>query len=131
MPACWTARLGGVGILEVTGVTARDDRGLFLDLGLEGACRKSSGMSFQFSIAEGVGVVLGGTRVGAEADFGGGGGREGFATTGGGAFRGCRDCSSALGFFSQLFNEDCIVAAGWSLVSGDVFPSSGGIQGRW
>ena len=79
----------GEGMREMAGVTARDGRGLFLDRGLEGAWRKSSGMSFQFSIAVGVGVVLEGTRVGAETDFGGGGGRFILGDTIGGAFGSC------------------------------------------
>lgn len=75
----------GVGIPE-TGVTARDERGLFFALGRDGACRKSSGMSFQFSMAAGVGVVVGGARGGAEADFGGGGGRLAFGGMDGSPF---------------------------------------------
>lgn len=108
---CWTGRILGEGIVEATGVTARDERGLFFDLGREGACRKSSGISFQFSMAEGVGVVVRGTPVGAEADFGGGGGRLVFGGTTTGTFRGCWCCFSELDFFSQLVSEDCMV--GW------------------
>ena len=62
----------------LAGVTARDERGLFFERGLEGACRKSSGMSFQFSMGCGtveVVEVVEGARGGAEEDFGGGGGR--------------------------------------------------------
>lgn len=69
-------RVTGVGTLEVArGVTALDERGLFFDLGREGACKKSSGMSFQLSMAFGTGVVVERTRGGADVDFGGGGGR--------------------------------------------------------
>jgi hypothetical protein len=103
-------RVTGVGTLEVArGVTALDDRGLFLNLGLDGACRKSSGMSFQLSIAFGTDVLAERTRGGAEVDFGGGGGR--FAVDGatGGDFRGCSFCLAASGFFSQPVKEDCIV----------------------
>jgi hypothetical protein len=57
----------------VVGVPVRDGRGLFFDLGLDGACRKSSGISFQLSM-DGTGVFADGPRAGAEADFGGGGG---------------------------------------------------------
>lgn len=75
----------GVGTLEgPAGVTAREERGLFFDLGLDGGCRKSSGISFQLSMAEGTGVVTEGTREGAEVDFGGGGGRLSVALAGGG-----------------------------------------------
>ena len=109
---CWTGRVVGVGILEVAGVPARDGRGLFFDRGREGACRKSSGMSFQFSMAEGIGVVVEGTRTGAEADFGGGGGRLSLGDGNGGPFEGGPDCLTESGFFSQLFSEDCIVTDG-------------------
>jgi hypothetical protein len=98
----------GEGMRETVGVTAREERGLFFDRGLDGAWRKSSGMSFQLSIAGGVGVVVEATRVGADADFGGGGGRFVLGDMIGGAFGGCVVCLSRLGFFSQLFNEDCI-----------------------
>lgn len=75
--------MGTLGV--AAGVTFREERGLFFDLGLVGACRKPSGMSFQLSIAEGTAVVVEGTRVGAEADLGGGGGRFGaVAAIGGG-----------------------------------------------
>lgn len=67
-------RMTGVFTLEpLAGVTALDDRGLFLDLGREGAWRKSSGMSFQLSMVA-TGVVVEGMRDGAEVAFGGGGG---------------------------------------------------------
>jgi hypothetical protein len=101
----------GVGTLEVgAGVTVCDERGLLLDLGREGACRKSSGISFQLFIACGTGVVVEGTREGAVFDLGGGGGRF----IGGGAAEGdfgvCPCCCPlATGFFSQLDIEDCIV----------------------
>lgn len=62
-------------------------------------------------MAEGVGVVVRGTPVGAEADFGGGGGRLVFGGTTTGTFRGCWCCFSELDFFSQLVSEDCMV--GW------------------
>jgi hypothetical protein len=88
MAGCWAEREMGEGMREMVGVTAREGRGLFFDRGLDGAWRKSSGMSFQFSIAEGVGVVLEGTRVGAETDFGGGGGRVVLGDRIGGAFGG-------------------------------------------
>jgi hypothetical protein len=101
----------GVGILDVAGVAALDGRGLFFDRGLEGACRKSSGMSFQFSMAEGVGVVVEGTRTGAEADLGGGGGRFILGDSNGGPFEGCSGCLTESGFFSQLVSDDCIVMA--------------------
>jgi hypothetical protein len=117
MAGCWVDRDTGEGLREMAGVTVREGRGLFLDRGLDGAWRKSSGMSFQFSMAEGVGVVLEGTRVGADTDFGGGGGRFVLGDIIGGAFEGCTGCLSRLGFFSQLFNEDCIAGReglGWS-----------------
>jgi hypothetical protein len=101
-------RATGVGTLEVaSGVTAADERGLFFDLGLDGACRKSSGISFQLSMDFGTGVVEEGTRVGAEVDFGGGGGRfvDGGAL-GSGGFSVCTCCLEASGFFSQLDMED-------------------------
>lgn len=88
LAGCWRDGVLGVSIPEPTGVTARDERGLFFDLGLDGACRKSSGMSFQLSMAEGVGVVVGGTRGGAEVDFGGGGGRLDFGGITGGTLVG-------------------------------------------
>jgi hypothetical protein len=90
--SCGMAGLGlgratGVGTLEVDrGVTAFDDRGLFLGLGLDGACRKSSGMSFQLSIAFGTGVVAERVRGGADVDLGGGGGRFAGGGAVGGAF---------------------------------------------
>jgi hypothetical protein len=68
-------------------------------------------MSFQFSMAEGVGAAAEGTRTGAVADFGGGGGRLGLeGSNGGGALGACSVGWGGLGFFSQLFREDCIVA---------------------
>ena len=106
----------GVGILEMAGVTARDARGLFFDLGCDRACRKSSGMSFQFSMAEGVDVAVEGTRTGAEADFGGGGGRLSLGDSNGGPFGGCSGCLTESGFFSQLVSEDCIVMEDGELV---------------
>jgi len=97
-----------VGTLEVlAGVTVLEERGLFLDLGLDGAWRKSSGMSFQLSMAWGTGVVAEGTREGAEADLGGGGGRFRVGGAVGGALRGCSCCLGPVGFFSQLDREDC------------------------
>lgn len=102
----------GVGTLDVaSGVTAADDRGLFLDRGLDGACRKSSGISFQLSIALGVGVDVDGTRGGAEVDFGGGGGRFTAGGADGAGLGGSSSCLAALGFFSQLDIEDCIASA--------------------
>lgn len=81
--------VGGMGetTLDTAGVVARDERGLFFDRGLDGAWRKSSGISFQFSIAEGTGVVEAGVRV-ADADLGGGGGRFTAVDTGGGSVTG-------------------------------------------
>lgn len=116
MAGCWVEREMGEGMREIAGVTVREGRGLFFDRGLEGAWRKSSGMSFQFSMAEAVGVGLEGTRVGAETDFGGGGGRFVFDDAIGGAFEGGAGCLSRLGFLSQLFREDCIAGReglGW------------------
>jgi hypothetical protein len=100
----------GVGTCEAgAGVTVWDERGLLFDRGREGACRKSSGMSFQLSMARGTEVAPDGTRGGAVFDFGGGGGRF----TGGGAtivgFGVCSCCEVVAGFFSQLDMEDCIV----------------------
>lgn len=103
-----TGTVTGVGTREVLGVTAREGRGLFFDLGRDGACRKSSGISFQLSKDRGTGVVAEGTREGAEADLGGGGGRDFEAA--GGIFGGCSGCSEGVGFFSQLDSEDCIFA---------------------
>jgi hypothetical protein len=90
-------------------VTAADERGLLLDFGRDGACRKSSGMSFQLSMDLGTGVVAASVRGGAEDDFGGGGGRftAGGATEGAGAIFSV--CLSAVGFFSQPVRDDCIV----------------------
>lgn len=100
-----------MGTLDVaSGVTAAEDRGLFLDRGLDGACRKSSGISFQLSIALGVGVDVDGTRGGAEVDFGGGGGRFTAGGADGAGLGGSSSCLAALGFFSQLDIEDCIAS---------------------
>ena len=97
-----------MGTLEVpAGVTVLEERGLFLDLGLDGACRKSSGISFQLSMAWGLGVVADGTREGAETDLGGGGGRFRVGGAVGGALGGCSCCLGPIGFFSQLDMEDC------------------------
>lgn len=86
----------GVGTLEMlAGVPVADGRGLFLDRGRDrdrddGADRKSSGMSFHWSVVFGIGVVLDGARFigmrggGAEMDLGGGGGRFGNVEAGGG-----------------------------------------------
>lgn len=107
-----------MGTLEgPAGVTAREERGLFLDLGLDGGWRKSSGISFQLSMAEGTGVEAEGTRGGAEVDFGGGG-RLSAELAEGGSGRGDEGLSSCrfgfveLGFLSQPFNEDCSMARG-------------------
>lgn len=110
MAGCWTGSATGVGTLEtLDGVTARDGRGLFLDFGLDGACKKSSGISFQLSMARGTGVVADVTRVGAEADFGGGSGLFGLEIGGGGgATFWLAVLCSPEGFLSQLLNEDCI-----------------------
>jgi hypothetical protein len=107
MAGCCTGAGMGVTTREVTGVTARDDRGLFFDLGLEGACRKSSGISFQLSIADGTGVVVEEMRFGAEADLRGGGGRFGGNDTAEGEGLGCSVVPLEVGFFSQPFKEDC------------------------
>lgn len=124
--------LMGEGILGVpAGVTAREGRGLFLDLGREGAWRKSSGMSFQLSMAEGTGVEAEGMRFGAEADFGGGGGRTGAAFGGGGGCSGCPFCLEELGFLSQPFSEDCSIGQrGGKLlaVAGEVVAEEGGLS---
>ena len=84
------ARPSGVGTLDRFAGVA-EGRGLFLDRGRdEGAERKSSGMSFHCSVVLGSGVVVPegtrftGMRGGAEAAFGGGGGRFGSADAGGG-----------------------------------------------
>lgn len=90
MAAGGTGRATGVGTLEVAiGVTARDERGLLFDLGLAGACKKSSGISFHCPDAGAAVVVDVGaerTRTGAEADLGGGGGRLGADSEIGGGF---------------------------------------------
>jgi hypothetical protein len=89
MVGFWTGTVTGVDTLEVfDGVTVLDERGLFLDFGLDGAWRKSSGMSFQLSMACGTGVVAEGTRDGAVTDLGGGGGRFRVGGAIGGAFSG-------------------------------------------
>lgn len=89
---------GGVLLARPIGVSTLDrfagvaeGRGLFLDRGRdEGAERKSSGMSFHCSVVLGSGVVVPegtrftGMRGGAEAAFGGGGGRFGGPDAGGG-----------------------------------------------
>lgn len=99
----------GVGTLEVAaGVAVAEERGLLLDLGREGACKKSSGISFQLSMACGTGVVAESTRGGAEVDFGGGGGRLMVGGAVGGAFGVCSLGLVATDFFSQLDIEDCI-----------------------
>jgi hypothetical protein len=92
---------------ELAGVPVLDGRGLFFERGLDGAWRKSSGMSFQLSMAGGTFVVMEGTREGAVADFGGGGGRFGVEDAFGGAFEGCSSWFAAAGFFSQPDSEDC------------------------
>jgi hypothetical protein len=103
-------RATGVGTLEVArGVTAADERGLLLDLGRDGACRKSSGMSFQLSMDLGTGVVAASVRGGADVDFGGGGGRFTAGGATGGTCATCCCCLSAAGLFSQPVKEDCIV----------------------
>lgn len=103
----------GEGILGVAaGVTFREERGLFFGLGLDGAWRKPSGMSFQFSMAEGTAVVAEGTRVGADADFGGGGGRLGAVAALGGGFAAWSLCLGPLGLLSQLLKEDCSIVEG-------------------
>lgn len=100
-------RATGVGTLDVaSGVTAADERGLFFDFGLDGACRKSSGISFQLSVAFGTGIVEEGTRGGAEVDFGGGGGRFVVGGALGGSFSVVTCCLGVSGFFSQLDIED-------------------------
>ena len=111
MAGCGLGSVTGVGTREVaSGVTALDERGLFLDLGRDGACKKSSGMSFQLSMALGTGVLEDRTRGGAEVDFGGGGGllAVGGATVG--DFKGSSFGLAASGFFSQLDIDDCIFA---------------------
>ena len=111
MDGFWTGRAVGVGTLEgPAGVTVREARGLFFDLGLDGACRKSSGMSFQLSIADGTAVEAEGTRAGAVADLGGGGGRFGVGFVIGGGLVGWSFGTVAVGFLSQLFNEDCSIS---------------------
>ena len=109
----------GVGTLGVgIGVTARDERGLFFDRGRDGACRKSSGMSFHCpDVGATMGVEVPETaRVGVETDFGGGGGRFGFDIVAGGGFETCSvGCPEA--FLSQPLSEDCIL---WVVVCGDV-----------
>jgi hypothetical protein len=88
-----TGTVTGVDTLEVLeGVTVLDERGLFFDFGLDGAWRKSSGMSFQLSMAWGTGVVAEGTREGAVADLGGGGGRFRVGRAVDGILGGCSCC---------------------------------------
>jgi hypothetical protein len=100
-----------VGTLDVaSGVTAVDDRGLFLERGFDGACRKSSGISFQLSMAFGVGVDADRTRGGAEVDFGGGGGRFMVGGALGTGIGGSPSCLAAPGFLSQFDMEDCSIA---------------------
>jgi hypothetical protein len=99
----------------LAGVWGAEGRGLFLERGRDGACRKSSGMSFQLSIVRGlrvVGVALPfeAIRGGAEVDLGGGGGRRGAAGAAGGGFEGTASCLLVLGFLSQLLREDCNMA---------------------
>jgi hypothetical protein len=105
-----TGTVTGVGTREVLGVTALEERGLFFDLGLDGAWRKSSGMSFQLSM-DGTGVVADGAVEDADVDLGGGGGRLG---VGGVGFivGGCSCCLGGVGFFSQLDMDDCNMFAG-------------------
>jgi hypothetical protein len=103
----------GVGALEVaSGVTAVEERGLFFGLGLEGACKKSSGISFQLSIALGTGVMVARPRGGADVDFGGGGGRFMAGGAVGGGVGSCSCCLAGVSgcFFSQPDRED------WSMV---------------
>lgn len=104
-----------VGLDRSPGVGAGDSLGLFFALGLDGAERKSSGMSFQFSVLGGTGVLAVGMRGDAETDFGGGGGRF----TGGGATDDCLGgwsaCGVAEGFLSHPVREDwtIVVWMGW------------------
>lgn len=98
------------------GVVAREDLGFRLTLGLDEAWRKSSGISFQLSMLDMPGTGADETRVGAETDLEGGGGRLGLESgVGGGGgggsvgvcIFGCFGCGA--GFCSQLEREDCIV----------------------
>jgi hypothetical protein len=110
--------LTGVGTREVAiGVAFLDERGLFFDLGLDGACRKSSGMSFQLSMACGTGAVVEGTLEGAEADLGGGGGRFDVGDGLGGGCEAWSACLVAAGFFSQLDIEDCSMVVGAYMIA--------------
>jgi hypothetical protein len=110
--------VGGTGDVAremLAGVWGAEGRGLFLDRGRDGACRKSSGMSFQLSIVRGLRVVGGALpfkamRGGAEIDLGGGGGRRGAGDAAGGGFVGAASCLLVLGFLSQLLRDDCNMA---------------------
>jgi hypothetical protein len=112
---------GGAGVVTretLAGVWGAEGRGLFFERGRDGACRKSSGMSFQLSIVRGLRVVgvavpFVAIRGGAEMDFGGGGGRRGGAAAAGGGFGGGASCLPVLGFLSQLLREDCNMAGMW------------------
>jgi hypothetical protein len=98
---------GVAAVDELAGVPVLDGRGLFFERGRDGAWRKSSGMSFQLSMAGGARVVIEGTREGAEADFGGGGGRFGVGDAFGGGLEGCSCRFATAGFFSQPDSEGC------------------------
>lgn len=106
----------GVGTLEMlAGVAVADGRGLFFDRGREdGADKKSSGISFHWSVVLGMGVLLDGMRFigmrgGAEIDLGGGGGRFGAAEAAGAAGGGGGGWTLSLltaGFLSHPDKED-------------------------
>ena len=105
-----------VGREALAGVWGAEGRGLFLERGRDGACRKSSGMSFQLSIVRGLSVVGGALlpleamRGGADVDLGGGGGRRGAVGAAGAGLGGAASCLLVLGFLSQLLSDDCSMA---------------------
>lgn len=108
-PCCGIGMVGDGTRGVAEGVTTREDRGLFLDLGLEGTCRKSSGMSFQLSIV-GTAVEDDGTRLGAEDDLGGGGGRLGLIADVCGGFETSSFFAGApAAFLSHPLSEDCSI----------------------